>query len=288
MHYTLCKDIKRRSDFRNSFFALANLVFGLSFENWYQQGYWREAYLPYTLFDGNQAVSNVSVNRIATKINGDTKQYIQLGTVMTHPDYREKGLCRRLMEEVLRDFKEQCDGIYLYANNTVLDFYPKFGFEQADEYCFTTAVEPLPGAFVKLNMENPNHAALLEQYYTKGNPFSDRPMLDNFGLLMFYCGSFMKDCVYYSKEFDCIAIASFQDDRMILYELFCNAGQEMKTLFSAAARANTRTVEFGFMPKTRNQCRIQKAVTDDQLFVYSRKENMFRNERMMLPALSHA
>ena len=62
------------------------------------------------------------------KVFGEEKQYIQLGTVMTHPDYRKKGLSRVLTNKAIADYREKCDLIYLFANSSVLNFYPKFGF----------------------------------------------------------------------------------------------------------------------------------------------------------------
>ena len=50
---------------------------------------------------------------------------------MTRPGHRGRGLARRLMEEVLRDWSGRCDGMFLFANGTVLDFYPRFGFRRA-------------------------------------------------------------------------------------------------------------------------------------------------------------
>ena len=37
------------------------------------------------------------------------------------------------MEWILQNWSDRCDGIYLFANDTVLDFYPKFGFLPAEE-----------------------------------------------------------------------------------------------------------------------------------------------------------
>ena len=123
MEYTLKNNIKNsKTDFL-AFNDLAVKVFGLSFEKWYKSGYWRDKYFPYTYFDGEKAVANVSANKIHTIIDGKPKLYIQIGTVMTDPDYRNRGLSRKLMNEVFTDFKNNCDGIYLYGNDTVLDFF---------------------------------------------------------------------------------------------------------------------------------------------------------------------
>ena len=47
--------------------------------------------------------ANVSVNRMRCLLDGQERNYIQLGTVMTRQDCRGRGYSRLLMEEVLRE-----------------------------------------------------------------------------------------------------------------------------------------------------------------------------------------
>jgi len=91
-------------------------------------------YIPHVLADGERVVSNVSVNIMHFDICGAKKNYIQLGTVMTDSSYCGKGLNRYIMENILEEYKGNTDGIYLFANDTVLDYYPKFGFVPSKEY----------------------------------------------------------------------------------------------------------------------------------------------------------
>lgn len=129
MDYTLVKQVRDNAPLRESFFALARRVFGLSFEEWHRAGWWTDRYVPYTMvYRDGSAAANVSVNRIDTVWRGEALRLVQLGTVMTAPAHRGKGLARSLMEAVLDDWGRTCDGVYLYANGTVLEFYPKFGF----------------------------------------------------------------------------------------------------------------------------------------------------------------
>lgn len=56
---------------------------------------------------------------------------------MTHPNYRGQGLAKNLLNHVIAKYEDQYDFLYLFANDTVLDFYPKFGFERIEESSFT-------------------------------------------------------------------------------------------------------------------------------------------------------
>ena len=105
MDYTLVKQVRDNAPLRESFFALARRVFGLSFEEWHRAGWWTDRYVPYTMvYRDGSAAANVSVNRIDTVWRGEALRLVQLGTVMTAPEHRGKGLARSLMEAVLDDW----------------------------------------------------------------------------------------------------------------------------------------------------------------------------------------
>ncbi|MFS0871054.1 GNAT family N-acetyltransferase [Paenibacillus xylanilyticus] len=64
---------------------------------------WGERYIPFSFVDGDQVIANASVNIHELIIHGEKKKAIQIGTVMTHPDYRGKGFSTRLMNKILED-----------------------------------------------------------------------------------------------------------------------------------------------------------------------------------------
>ncbi|MGM1020539.1 MAG: GNAT family N-acetyltransferase [Bacillota bacterium] len=99
-------------------------------------GCWDDQYIPYVLLDGDCVVANVSVSLMNFDLLGENRKYIQIGTVMTHTNYRNQGLSRFLLECVLQDWYDNGDAMYLFANDSVKEFYPKFGFVPAQEYQF--------------------------------------------------------------------------------------------------------------------------------------------------------
>lgn len=82
MSYQLCKNVMCDENMRRSFNSLAGKTFHLSFEDWYQAGYWSESNQPYTLFDRGTAIANISVNKMELLWQGKKRSYIQLGTVL--------------------------------------------------------------------------------------------------------------------------------------------------------------------------------------------------------------
>ena len=59
------------------------------------------------------------------------------------------------METVLSDWRDCSDGIYLFANDSVLDFYPKFGFCPMGEYQVSVNVTPKKGNICRLDIVRP-------------------------------------------------------------------------------------------------------------------------------------
>lgn len=69
--------------------------------------------------------------------NGVEKNYIQIGTVMTDKAYRRQGLAKKLMDHVVKQYKDSCDGFYLFANLDTVDFYDMCGFSKETEYRYS-------------------------------------------------------------------------------------------------------------------------------------------------------
>lgn len=285
----LCQNIRENPPLREEFFALARQVFGLDFAPWYRAGWWTDRYIPHLLTVDGHGAANISVNIIDTLRCGAPRRYLQLGTVMTAPAYRGQGLSRRLMEAVLDQWRDRCDGIYLYANDSVLDFYPKFGFRPALEYVHSRPLASGPGGAQALDAGTPEGLALLRSHYAMGNPFSALPMADNFGLLMFYCGGALRDCVRYVPSQDAVVVAEQSGDTLLCHDIFCPAGGDMSAILSAAAAPGTTRVELGFTPLGPVGWTAAPLEEEDTtLFVLDGKEGPFSAGPCRMPSLSHA
>lgn len=286
MKYKLVKQVRDDDILRQSFINLAITTFDLSFEQWYQAGFWSDDYIPYCLVDGNKVIANVSVNRMQMVLDGQVKNFIQLGTVMTAKGYRNQGLAKYLMEVVLNDFVEQSDGIYLFSNETVLDFYPKFNFQVAQQYQITMPISPRLGDFRKLDMDQAADQKLLQEKYQAGNPYSKLSFINNYGLLMFYCDNFMRDCVYYSKKRDLAVVAIQNKNNLECLDIFGQRSTQLSEVLNELASEITTSCHLGF--STPGNQALNLFTTDETLFVYNRGENIFTDQQLMFPLLSHA
>ena len=297
--YEFVKDYRDKDSLRDSFNCLAEETFGLNFEHWYQAGFWSDDYNPHSVVDCDtgRIVANVSVNRMEFLVNGRKKLFIQLGTVMTDKAYRGQGLSRRLMEWVLEEWEEKADGIYLFANDTVLDFYPKFGFSRAEEYQHVRRMEN-PAArdltaeqskccACKVSLETvsdwQDFAARVSTYRTQGS-FA----VNNRGLLMFYATSFMKDCIYYLEELDAYVIAELDGDVLILHDIYAR-GKTSPEEASAFFGTEIRKLVLGFTPEeTADYDCLLYREEDTTLFVKGADLEYFSEDKKRFPVLSHA
>ncbi len=291
MKYNLEKHVMENPDLRQSYNKLAERTFGLNFEKWYQDGYGK-SHIPYTLFEQGKAVSNVSVNLMKVLWQEKVHHYIQLGTVMTDSKYRKQGLSRMLLEEVLHDWKEKVDGIFLFANDSVLDFYPKFGFKRMEQYQYQRKMQyneqKKKQVAVKLDVDKKEDLALLRKCYEKGNPFSKLQVIQGFDLLMFYCGSFLKDCIYYVKEQEAVVIAEQEDNTLYLLDVFCEKNKDLQEILTAITTEKINEIVFKFTPIKYHDCEVARVEDDnDALFVLEGKENIFAEENLMFPEIAH-
>lgn len=288
-HYTYCDQVRDNEAVRHSFSQLSQRIFELDFEPWHQQGYWQDAYRPHVLRHQGKVVANVSISLIHTTHQGLAKCYGQIGTVMTHPDHRHQGLADALMQRVLRRYHPECDALYLYANGSVLDFYPRYGFIAAQEYQHHARVAPLNSIRQRLHMDLPEDVPLLRQHFLAGNPYAELPLLQNWGLLMFYCSQFLNDHVYHLPELGVVAICVEEDDQHLLYDVFGQPKTSLKRIMAAISTEAQHKVALGFSPKDTHDFDARPHADDDShLFVLADKDNPFAHAQLTMPALSHA
>lgn len=112
----LVSDYMREDTMRHALNELTRKTFFFDFEDWVTGGYFEGDYIPYSFIEDGKIIANVSANRMTFLQNGVERNYIQIGTVMTDEAYRRQGLARKLIEHVVKQYKDSCDGFYLFCN----------------------------------------------------------------------------------------------------------------------------------------------------------------------------
>lgn len=289
--YTLIKHVKADPVRRAAFNQLAVHIFDLDFEPWYQNGFWNEMYIPYTFFDGHKAIANVSVNRMDFELEGQLKHYLQLGTIMTDPAYRGQGLIRRLMEEIQKDFPNH-DGIFLFANETVLDLYPRFGFTKALEYQYSMKTDNHSRqTLIKVPMNTREDWNRMKEIIT-GSTSNGLLYMRNPDLDMFYLSQFMTGQVYYSKALDAYAVIEFSDDRQtadaVIWDIFASEKTDPRQL-AAELGSGIKTVTLAFTPEKADGYEISPWKDEDlTLFMKGGIIEDLKGKKIRFPGLAHA
>lgn len=309
----IIKNIRDDAALRSSFNRLAEKTFGLNFENWYQNGYWKDNYIPYAAVREGQVIANVSVNPMTFSEKGILHHYIQLGTVMTDPAFRGQGLCRLLMDAVEKDWADRVESIYLFANDTVLDFYPRFGFQRVQESRFfaplSACIPDRPA--VPVPMTDPENRAALEKAILSGVPQGSFDMVGNPGLILFYASQFLTENVWYLPAHDAWVIAEAEGDTLLLDAIFAPRPLDPQEAAAAllagpfhdrysVSPGSLSRLECGFTPfgadgadarfaENRSAWEIRPLENDDDaLFVKGSLTKIFSQEKKRFPTLSHA
>nr|WP_299171631.1 GNAT family N-acetyltransferase [uncultured Allomuricauda sp.] len=288
--YGFIKDFKHNPQLRASFNELTQVTYGFDLEFSYTNGYWSDNYIPYALLFENDIISNVSINKMEFLIGNEIKRGLQIGTVMTASAHRNLGLNRFLMEQVLKDWKNECDFMYLFANDTVLDFYPKFNFERIEQHQCAKAlnISSASSLFRKLNVAVKEDKKILEQTIDSSIPIAQIAMRNNPFLIMFYCMAYMQQSIYFSEELQTIAIADIEGDTLFLHDVFSSGPVDLNEVIESMADKTIKRVVLGFTPSDETGYEKRLLKPDDVLFVLKDHVDIFKDKKWMFPVLSHA
>ncbi|WP_160139726.1 GNAT family N-acetyltransferase [Chryseobacterium sp. c4a] len=293
-NYILHLQYQDNEKLRLEFNRLTKKVWNFDFENYYQSGFWDDSCILYSLFDGDTIVSHITISLFKSNIDGKPKNFIQLGTVMTDESYQKKGLSRFLMEKFLHDFKGKHDGIFLFANETVLDFYPKFGFTPTKEFEAFQAIENLdlsiPHKKRKLELDEDNDLKLFEELVEQSVSNTMFPT-KNKSITFFYCYANpemgYKNSIYFLETLNCAVIIEIQDKTLHIVEVFSPEQVNLNHVIAAFDGIPFDEVVLGFSPKQNDfQYRLWKD-DDVQLFVTPELLLVFEKYQIIVPLLSH-
>lgn len=287
--HNVVKDYRNNVALRKSFNELAGKTFGINFEDWYQNGFWTDKYNPYSIVIDEKIVANVSVNQTDMCFDGKVKHFIQLGTVMTDEAYRNQGLIREIMEQIDADYQGKVDGMYLFSNDSVVTFYPKFGFQKGVEYQYTKQITNKgKNQFEKIVMDNATAWRQLENVMEQSVFHGRFDMINNKELNMFYVTKYLQESVYYHKDTDTYVIADVENDKIFIQNVFSGKLTELDDILMLFGE-DIREVTLGFTPIDTESYQMTELHEEDCTFFVKGKElEIMEREKLRIPALSHA
>lgn len=284
--YLFVKQYQDNEEYRSGLNLLTSQTFGFDFEGWYLQGLWTDRYRPYSFVHNNRIVANVSVNPIDFLVEGKLYQTLQIGTVMTDPEYRNKGLSRVLFDIIMEEYDGKVDLMYLYANATVRQFYPKFGFIQAQEHVHTRQYTKSTNHVIrKLDGTKIEDRQLLFRLISNTKQLSKFSMVNNPYLPMFYLTGPLAECCYYCEELDLIAVVEYEENSMLVNDFYCEGDFDMDEVIASLLDCDNRKVLIGFTPQNTASFHCDLLQEYDTTF-FVKGSNIVEQGR--LPILSHA
>ncbi len=290
----LVSNYMRDDTLRHALNDLTKIIFGFDFEDWVTGGYFEGDYIPYSFIEDGKIISNVSANRMTFLQNGVERNYIQIGTVMTDEAYRRQGLAKKLMNHVVKQYKDDCDGFYLFANLDAVDFYDKCGFSKETEYRYSVKDEFCMGKsageiFMPVNTTDEQMKQKYMDMVRRSAGNSSLEHLNKFGLQMFYTADM--ENVYYAKDMDCFIVAEMEENTLLLQSIICENHVTLLDVLQRV-RGEYHKCQLGFTPALKDMdiCVAEQydGADDYRLFYLGEQLKSIENEKLYFPELSHA
>ena len=211
---------------RELVYEYLNFIFqifpGAKFLEWWERGFWGDQYKPFSILQSNKIISNVSASLMDVIISGEKYKAVQIGAVGTIPAYRNQGLSRILMDHVLKKYESEVDLFFLFANEHVLGFYPKFGFKPIPEKIFLFESDIPKGEFSsrKLNLSNFDDYNLLQVLIKERQHITEVFGAENHSAItMWHIFNSYKNSLYYLSGEDSVIIKKEKKNEMHIRDI---------------------------------------------------------------------
>lgn len=246
MKISLCNSNDK--EYQKKLNKLLNRVF-LDFKFWYDLDLWDENYESYSISVGDEIVSNICIYKTQVIFEGKRQLALSVGAVATKKEYRGKGLSRKIMEHIIKKY----DGVpmYLSANEDVIEFYPKFGFERAFEKSpvMDIDINNLHEA-KKLKYDD---AKVKDYIYSRTNYSSEMDCLNTASINLFHIHlGYLKDYIYELNDIKTMIVAYKTDETLKIKAIYSSGEVTFNELVENLPFKDVKKIEFGFLPTYEN------------------------------------
>jgi predicted N-acetyltransferase YhbS len=251
-----CIRLIRHSDhaWHDRFFGFAASIFkggGRTFFAWGARGGWVDGYDVFAAIIDDQIVGTVGRTSMRYVINGEARNGYQLGAVATRADHRNRGLARLITDKVLSELDAPDQPVVLFANPSVLDFYPRFGFRRLAQSRFTGHVDVRPSGTLapSLDVAMPTDRAWLAAHCAKASAVGKRfAARDYYPALLFHLTREPR-MVFRLDLFGAVVIVRQDGDRLLIEDLLATRPFRLKDALPHVCAQPVRKLEFGFHPE---------------------------------------
>jgi len=269
---------------RNEFHSFISHVFpSISFKEWFARRCWTENYIPFSIMDSGKIISSASATLMNIVHQGVNLKAIQIGAVGTLPEYRSRGLARELMNHIIDKYKDEVDFFFLHANETVLEFYPKFAFRSVQENIFVSELNNPESNYSarKLNIEDDDDYLLLQDLLNNRCSLTNVFGAEDYGFItMWHILNLYRDNLFYLEKENVIVIKNEKKDTVHILDVIFNNSFDFKSILPKLIESDTiKNLKYYFPPDQLNFNYDRIIEEDTGLFILGDLElgnNQFR------------
>lgn len=233
---------------------LFNKVFGMEEKviyDFYDSEYWNTSYFPFTYFMGENAVSNVAMYEINMIINGENDKVAGIQSVMTHPDYRNRGLMKELFFKMLEKVDREYKTTFLFTD--IPELYFPYGFRILKEHYFITPYNYSPKhdskTLRRINFFNNEERLLIKKKLNDSIGLSNKftSLNDKHSFYINMLNPRFNKNIYYMENLDIVTVFIIENDTLKIFDLF---GKQIPPLEEICSELPSKftAIEFYFNP----------------------------------------
>lgn len=178
---------------------------------------WESVSTPFVYEEDGKILSHIGVIELDLVLMGNVTRVGSIHAVATHPDYRRRGLYRKLMEETLADCDDRLETLILATGNP--EYYEPFGFRTLQEHGFTVRCNS-PGGRDELRLlDMKSHADvdLLMSLLVNSAPVSEVAGFVKDRVV--FCVNEFDNPLLYSEELDAVFVLEREGKRLELFNI---------------------------------------------------------------------
>ena len=220
----------------------------LNFHQWESNGFWDDAYTPFSYFVDGKVVSSVCLYLLPAVVDGRETQLVQVSGVGTQPEFRRRGLNRELTEYALKWASGKHEGVFLFSDDDAIPYYERCGFSGIGEELERAALGQCaarPG-LQKLDPGKQDDLDRIYRYACERAPVSQKFAIMNERLFMFHALYTLKDCLYEIPELDCLVCFRRDGGHLNISDVVAKSMPSFDSLYPFLAVEGDRSVEFHF------------------------------------------
>ncbi len=240
----------------------------LDLQQAYQNGLLDTSVVPFGVFDDqDRALSILNATTMDLRICGKPYRAVQIGTVATLPEFRGRGLAARLLKHVLQLYEPKTAFQFLFANDSVLDFYPKFGFEHVHQIAHYMVPAGTDNTLLsRIDLEAPDGLPFLRDLLCCRDIISNTMgVLENAKLTELYCRTQYATKLWTDENSEIIVVATVDGATLNVHDII--AKRLPASFFLDLTSEGISRIAVGFTPD-RFEGQFETSVPDeDSMFV---------------------